>query len=248
MGADAKDVALVKAKEAIVEAGKRYARTDVLRVVVRAIPLVGDAIDTMLTTGHAQIVEERTRYLLTGLSLDVLRLKEEAIDREYVGSPAFHDLMVAAVLDSAAARDREKIRLNARILAGAIQVGPGDDGDPEAHLDLIAGLKAHDLVVLRAIIAQQREAPTDRNLLVWANSRGWGRLQEQIAPVPVHDLEYRLHRLERAGCVREITGPYVGYPGGVMMLTDATRHLVAWIDRRGGFPTEDDVRAAEATE
>ena len=46
MGADAKDVALVKAKEAIVEAGKRYARTDVLRVVVRAIPLVGDAIDT----------------------------------------------------------------------------------------------------------------------------------------------------------------------------------------------------------
>ena len=238
-----------EARGAMAQSIERYDDADWLRVAVKSIPVLGEAIDTALTYRHRKFAQQRMRYLLAGLEADVARLGEQGINKQFLESEEFHDLLVSALHSAAETRHREKIRLNARILSGAIDAGhsPTSADGAEAYLDVIRDLSFTDLVVLRAIIAQQRFPPSvdDDNALIWATSRGWDRLESELASVGGNDLEYRLHRLERAGCIKEITGSYLDYTGGTYTLTGVARQLAEWVDRCGGFPSDSDVRTAE---
>lgn len=227
----------------------RYNEADWLRFAIQKIPLIGPSLDLLLTSGHRRLAQQRARYLLAGLEADVQRIDGSKVDNVYVESEEFHDLLIAAIRNSIETRHREKIRLNARILAGAIRSDQTRD-EPELHLELIRDLSPQDLVVLREIVAQQRipPDPTEDNLLAWASRCGWDRIHATVLKQGVRDVPHVLHRLQGAGCIKEITGGFFDYTGGTYLLTDAARRLVVWLEARGGFPTEEDISEVEDVE
>ncbi len=228
---------------------ERYSNADWLREVVRAIPVVGSALDLAITAQHSKIARERLAYLLKGIEHDLGTIKDEKVDRKFLESEHFHDLIFAAFSSALRRGERDRLRLLSRVLVGSVV----DSGDPGAeadvavnHLDLIASLSPADVRVLRRIVeAQGLEPPSDPdNPLMWALERGWEDLLVDLQSVGVADPDYHLHRLAREGCLKEITGTYFDYSGGVYLLTAACRRLCEWLDRVGGFPSEEDVQAA----
>jgi hypothetical protein len=226
-----------------------YQNAEWIRLAVQSIPRVGGALDLLLTSTHQRLARERLNYLLAGLEHDVRQIADDQVDYAFLDSEEFHDLVLQAFAASVRSRERAKIRLHARVLAGAIRADRpvGDEsGTPETHLELLSNLNIRDLVVLRAIVHQQGlNEPPDGNVLIWARGMGWDKLPEIARRAGIVDVAYHLHRLEREGCIREISGTYFDYLGGVFLLSDATRSLIRWLERSGGFPTEADVERAQ---
>jgi len=48
--------------------------------------------------------------------------------------------------------------------------------------------------------------------------------------VPKEDIPFILLRLERCGLIKEITGGYIDYTGGVYIITDVFRKLMKFLE------------------
>ena len=94
---------------AVLSLSEPYSKAYPLRVVIQSVPYVGSALDFLLTDGSRQLSEERLRYFLAGLDLDVSRLKAEFVNHDYLSSARFHDLLRAALEDSIRSGENEKI-------------------------------------------------------------------------------------------------------------------------------------------
>ncbi len=227
-----------------------YAKTVPLRVAIQCVPYVGSALDLLLTEGSRQLAEERLRYFFAGLDLDVSRLKAESLNQAYLSSAKFYDLLRAALEDSVRAGENEKIRLNSRILAGAIVLSPSIGMDePALFIKILSGLDARDIYILRIIIDSQANSPMTDNQSQydWAVERTWQRFHE-LTQHSLHDAEvpYRVIRLTNSGCLNEIY-PQQGKEGHTRafvpsLIVHQMRH---WLERFGGFPSEADIKAAQ---
>ena len=227
-----------------------YAKTDLLRVAIQCIPYIGPAVDLCLTEGPRRIAEERLRYFLAGLELDVSRLQAECINQEYLSSPEFYDLLRAAIEDSVRSGENEKIRLNSRILAGAIVLSPSIGMDkPALFIKILGGLDAREIYLLRVIIDSQSNSPImdGESEYDWALKQTWNRIHELIGH-SIHDAEFhfRINRLLNSGCLHEL--PQRDDKKVYMRVFRPTLivgQMVHWLERFGGFPSEADIKAAQ---
>jgi hypothetical protein len=188
--------------------------------------------------------------LLAGLTADVQRVAAEKIDHAYIQSQEFHDLLWSALTASARAREREKIRFNARVVAGAIQLDArqqNTDDDPQLFIDIISSLDGPQLRVLRGFIATQfSSAPRqDQSIYDWAYERTSPKLYELVRPMRTDDMIFHVHRLVGAGCVQQL---YSDAPNGpkhpAYMLHNVVHRMLHWLEKCGGYPSEGDIAQA----
>lgn len=209
-----------------------YSSTGWLWAGVQLIPFgIGGAIDVLVTTRGAALVERRLTAFIEELRGAAERLGEEKVDRAFLDTEEWDDLVIRAMRSAADTRDREKIRLYAALLVGAAATDRDRDVDLESLLSAIAELSPLEIRLARSIYEMQK-LDVDRDLeLTEVVARGWGDPAKYPAEA-MANLTFHLKRLERTGLVSEITGAYWDYTGGAYRVTMTFRRLMRYLERR----------------
>ena len=229
---DDKGAAPAGALDRAVEA---YSARGWLRAAVAMVPYLGSAIDALITTRGAALTQRRIETLLEELRVAAEHLDDKKVNRDFLASEEFDDLMMRAFRSASETRDRDKIRLYAAILIGAASAELADV-DPESILAAIAELSPLEITVARELYRQQHgqlsldASGPDRDLeLSEVNERAKdARWPARAVP----NLSYHLKRIERTGLIAEITGTYWDYTGGAYRTTSTFRRLMRYLERR----------------
>lgn len=221
-----------KEESKITKAAEVYAGKTVLRAAVASIPYIGGAVDIFIADRGQKIVQTRILRMIEEIKTAMSEIEKDKLNSRYLESEEFFDMLVNTFEQAAKTRSEEKIRIYAQILRGAVTTRDSKEThSPETYLWVIAELTPVELEVARAIYLQQLdETLKEENELKWAREKGWEKLPDQCTGVPKEDLPFILTRLSKSGLIREITGVYVGYTGGVYVVTDVFRKLMRFID------------------
>ena len=193
------------------EASNAYERNTALRTLVVAIPGIGSSLDLVLTSGGARS-EERIRDLIEALKEDMQERMEtvtdSTLDKEYLESDEFFDLVMRALDATIRTRDEVKRRLYARILTESTIHSKREGHSPEEYLALIADLTPREVYVARMLYTDwpgerdENHEPDDFN-------EAWRDWQDKVrAEVGIDgaDLQLILGRLRSSGLATESIG------------------------------------------
>lgn len=200
-----------------------------LRSIIASIPIVGGSLDVVFSTQGQKNVQRRLVLLITQLQIDYRSLEERVIDKNFVKSEEFFDLLVKVLDASARTRHDEKIRIYARILCNSTINEYHILYNPEDYVDVLSELSIQELHLARRIYLSQKSTPqNDKEAdLGWVKRCGWEHI---IESVPAEDINFLLKRLERTGLITEVMGMYLGYSGGVYKITDTFRKMMEFLN------------------
>ncbi len=221
-----------------------YESNPVVRGLVQILmfPLpygVGNAIDAALTAKIENMREERLRVFFEELASGTRDLNEETIQQE--------DFLLAyfATLKAAVnTRQKEKIRLFARLLSNAAQTEQTGSETYEEFLHILDDLSLRELHILSILKRLEdvhpnlpkvmKEGELAENDLQRAN-RFWDDFEKAVeSEVGIHPDELRaiLNRLNRTGLYETFIGMYLGYAGGRGKLTPLFKEFAAWLESK----------------
>ena len=128
---------------------QKYEGNTVLRVIVNLIPYVGGSLDVALSR-WSQIKQRRIDELLSAISGQLQGIQEEAINKEYLESEEFYDLVYQIVNYALASRCQETRRAYAKVVKTAI-LNEETTANLEDIIRQIEGIKEKDIYFLRAV-------------------------------------------------------------------------------------------------
>lgn len=140
--------------------GKKHISSD-LSLAVRAInraalanvPVVGTTITALMGVYGAEYQQRRIDTLTEELTA-VMKLVEGQVDRKFLESDEWADLVMRVVRDSLQTADRNKVRYLAAVLGSSATTDRIDPLEVEAILNAMAQLTSTDMVLARAFVAQ----------------------------------------------------------------------------------------------
>jgi hypothetical protein len=225
-------------------------------LILPVVPAVVGAVDVALTTRAQHISQRRLNVLCQSWEQEMQAIPTTFVDKQYVESEEFFDLVFQAWESTKRTRHDEKIRLYAKLLVGAIPLQSREQDSPEDYLTVLAELSLKELQVARALYKQQREAPApDENELQWLSRIGavnladkgenynngcgqWKKLLIECPLVADEDMEFVLLRLQRSGLVNEVSGAYWDYVGGAYVINNTLRKLMHYLERAHTEPLQ----------
>jgi len=189
---------------------------------------IGSVLDFLITSLANKFQQQRLADSMLIFYEELELLRETKIDKEFLKGEEFLDLFIKTFDNCVRTRHRERIRLNCKILVGAISI----DNIRERHsaedfLSFVADLTPTDIMLGLKIYQQQKNRPThfdieskDNTELNFVVNNGWHNLQRMCN---LGDVQFRiaLHKLSTAGLIKEIVGMYNNYTGGLYLITPA---------------------------
>jgi len=212
---------------------RHYENNTALRAVVNVIPYIGSSLDVLFASKGKEIIQKRINTFLSELHLEMEKVKEEKVDKAYLESEEFFDLLISALEKVSKTRSKRKISLYAKILKNAVLVDKVKDHDePEKYLSVVAELSEDEILLAKIIYDQQKERPhSGENELRWAKNKGWNELPKLAKDFSSpDDLCFLLNRIAKSGLLREITGTFLDYQGGVYVITETFRKIMDFLD------------------
>jgi hypothetical protein len=235
---------LQKASELFQSSIDRYSSNLELRNAICQIhPEIGPAIDFMIIYLANKFQGQRMADSILIVHEEVELLSETKIDKEFLKREEFFDLFTKTLDNCIRTRHRERIRLNCKILVGAISLDNiRDRHSAEDFLSLVVDLTPADIMLGFKIYEQQKNKPThfdfesqDNNELKFVVSSGWHKLEE-LCNLERTQFDIALHKLSSAGLIKEIVGMYVNYTGGLYVKTPAFQSLMNFIRLNANDP------------
>jgi hypothetical protein len=136
-------------KEAVDRAVERYASADTLRVAVQVLPIVGGAIDTILSGRGSRLQLARLDRFIGQLHDRLLHVEAGSIN---VDSDDFVDFMITCLEKASRARTPEKSQRLAELVATQVsEVRPWDEADMATRL--LADLEDIHMSILSVALA-----------------------------------------------------------------------------------------------
>lgn len=211
---------------------ENYSTDIALQNTILSIP-GGPAIDVLIREIGSRISQQRIAETVCAIQLELDRLDAMKIDREYVISEEFYDLVIRIFYQSVKDRVYEKKVIFAKILAKSLLIENKEMRENnEDFVNLLEDLSIQDLTLLKHIYDQQQDmsprtnpAEGTYNELLTVLSSGWEKLQS-INNLDAVEFQISLLKLSRSGFIKEITGSYVGYLGGTYIITPMLKKLV----------------------
>lgn len=190
-----------------------YENNMALRALVLMIPGIGSSLDLVLADG-GQRYRERILSALEDMKEDMKErlgtVEESALDKEFLNSDEFFDLMMKFFDTTTKSRDETKRRLGARILTESMILSDKEQYSPEEYLDLIADLTPRELAVAQALYKEQVEQAYE-NLEASEVRQAWKAWQDSVrteASIEGADLQLILGRLQSLGLIVEDSALY----------------------------------------
>jgi hypothetical protein len=195
-----------------VEASVVYEDNIALRALVAAIPGIGGSLDMVLASEGQRVYRERIRKLIEAMKDDMQErmetIENSTLDRDYLESEEFFDLVMRALDAAIKTRDEVQRRWYARILTESTIRSAREDHSPEEYLDLIASFTP---LVLRVAQFLYTNMPRERYESREAAEvqEAWKRWQERVCAetsIDTADLQLILGRLSSSGLITEEGG------------------------------------------
>jgi hypothetical protein len=165
-----------------------YASLPPLQALVVAIPFVGGSLDALFGGYASKLQERRARQLFGELHAMMSKLEEAKLDKTFIGSEEWDDLVLKALRAATQTGDAKKIRLYAAILAASTVSGGARDPEPESLLGALAELSPAQVEVL-SMLHRAASRTGYVGFLVAAREQ-WG-----------DDLEFHLARIAATGFI-----------------------------------------------
>jgi hypothetical protein len=216
--------------EATRKAAELYADNTALRTFIVSIPYLGGGIDMIIATEGQKVTKERIFKLIDEMKQRMEQHEEEAINKEYLASDEFIDLVIKAFDSAAKTRNEEKIRLYARILTESTVRDKQGTYFPEEYLNVLAGLTPRQVEVAWAIYEVQVEPREERHP---EGGEGWHQEKEQVRKKLNLDgtqLVFMLKSLVAAGLVAEIGRTTPGTIAIEYSITPAFKEMMDFLD------------------
>jgi hypothetical protein len=211
------------------EASVAYERNTAFRAAVVLIPGIGSSLDVLFASEGQRIFRERIHKLIDDMQALMETVGDSALDREYLKSEEFFDLVMRAYEATSKTRDEEKRRLYARILTGSTIRYKREGHSPEEYLGLIADLTPRELSVARALHRDWLPGPEEYNRLKHLDRErvedDWRAWQERVRAevgIDAADLLLILNRLRSTGVVTEHFGTVSTTPRLISMAGEAS--------------------------
>jgi len=144
-----------KLSEKLAQASEAYAQNTWLRALINLIPHIGSSLDIILAS-RGEIHKKRMFEFLKNLKEELSNIEEEKIDKAYLETEEFSDILLKLMEASMKSRDREKIRLYAKFLRGAVLIQDRSQVPLEDYLATLVELTPIELEVARTIFFQQQ--------------------------------------------------------------------------------------------
>lgn len=216
----------------------RYSSTTSLRMIMTAIPVVGSAIDAALSTDAQNRFQQRTEYFFEQINIQMQLIKEDKINKDYIQSEEFADLVVLAVNESRKTRSRDKINLYSRILVQSIKQTSPESYSPEEYLMILASLTEKEVYIASKFYEGQKdraESNAGMNDLQWLSSINWRNGKEKELRDEIgDDFDLMTRRIANTGLIKEITGAFMDYTGGEFIITKSFRKLMSYLESNNG--------------
>lgn len=206
-----------------------YSQKTTLRAVISSIPWIGSPLDLVLSSEGQKIVQARVMQMLKDLEREMGGMQESMVDKRYLGSEEFFDLILKAIEAAARTREREKIRIYARVLKGAVTIQDREGTSPEEYLAILSELTLREIQMARVVYEQSERAPKTGTLLSKREKR-IAQLSKRCPSIPRDDLQFILLRLQRSGLMYEMVGTYAGYTGGTYIITQVFHKLMDYLE------------------
>jgi len=190
------------------EAISSFASNSWLMGLVNHIPSIGPSISALVSANSSKFIESRIEDLFGYINNMMQNIEEDKIDRGFLKSEEFFDILVVAMKNTAQTRHRIKIKRYAKILSGSVIAENRSVHNPEQYLKITSDLSEEEFKILSIIWRQQKEPPTskDDNLYLWAMDLGWKKLSDGSTDIKTEDLPYLLSRLEGMGLAMNLAG------------------------------------------
>lgn len=201
-----------------------------IKAIVAGIPTIGASIDAIISSKQAEYKDKRIKELFYFLKASLDKVEKSKIDKEWVESEAFYDLLSAAIESSIKSRSTEKTKMNSMILSNVLTIENSRDYRPEEYLAILSELTTLEckvlLVVYNRFQAVQEENINDIEL---SRKADWKEAIIAECGVDKDDLDFVMKRLERTGFVKEITGARFSYTGGEYYITGTLKKLMEYL-------------------
>lgn len=128
---------------------QKYEGNTVLRVIVNLIPYVGGSLDLALSK-WSQIKQRRVEGLLDAICVELNGIQETAINKEYLESEEFYDLVYQIANNALANRCPETRKAYAKVVRSAV-LNEESTANLEDIIRQIKDVKEKDIFFLRAV-------------------------------------------------------------------------------------------------
>lgn len=222
-------------EEPLQKAIEIYTQNPQLRNSISQMPM-GIALDQFIVGLGRDFQQKRLVQAIQLLHQEMSLIDESKIDKQFLQTEEFIDLIVKAIENSVKTRHKDRVLLNCKILSGSILIENKEiRHSAEDLLVLISDLTPIDLKVAKEIYKQQKDKPEKfdmeedkNNALFFVRNAGWDNLR-QICELDESDFLLSLHKLSNAHLVEQVVGSYIGYMGDKYIITSTFQRLMSII-------------------
>jgi len=215
---------------------EKYSENALLRASISAIPFIGSPFDVFLATKAQKIVNDRIMNLFNELIEEMSTLEDGMVDKDYIDSEEFIELFIKTIEVSTKTRNKEKIKLYAKLLKGAIKFQDRNKYSPEEYLQVLSELTIRELEVAKAVYKQQsQERKKDENEMQWILRCGWEELEKECPSIPEDDFRFIFLRLRKSGLIQDLEHIYFSSNKEkkkvVFVITDVFRKIMKYLEQ-----------------
>jgi hypothetical protein len=198
-------------RESLTKASEIYSDQVIIRAGINAIPFVGGSIDVILSSLGQKFVIKRIEDFITELKSEVELLESQKINHDFLNSEEGFDLIVKSFNSASKTRQREKLRIYAKILKNALTSGKAyEEDEPEIFLKIVEELSIKEFKVATLLFKlkanlKPHESGRITDVVLLANEN---------SDFDKDELVYILVRLEKIGLIREHMITVLGAGGG----------------------------------
>lgn len=204
-----------------------------LRSKMVTIPIFGSYMDVVYTE-TMQAIKERT------FRNSFEELDEKKIDKEYLNSLEFLNLLVRTYKMALDEIEMDKIIFFSKLIKNSLESSEEERKYNFDYIKIVHELSIDQMHLLHEIYIQQKdlyklreEYPeyTELNLVhECTNWKNMPKILNEKYGIDEEDLNFLLKRTESTGLIREITGTYLNYDGGTYIMNETLRKFMDKLD------------------
>lgn len=198
-----------------------------------SVPIIGNYIDVAYTESIQAIKDIAFQNSLE-------ELDEKKIDKEYLNSLEFFNLLVRTFKMALDETEKDKILFFSKLIKNSLESSEEDRKYNFDYIKIVHELSVDQMHLLKEIYIQQKdlykfkeEHPEYTELELVDKCTDWKNLPKILNDnycIDEADLNFLLKRTESTGLIREITGTYMDYGGGNYIMNETLRKFMDRLD------------------